>query len=234
MGLYICSYYIKKVDSVDCNPRLAFVFLRYIRKVKNVYITTENRPVDRTSNWSILCIGHLGSWQRVWRSGYSTDFSFRFLCTFSYPLSLAGGGLVSETLGDSIFLLTLGLTVAVLECKGVWVFFYQEKLVNLLNATCVQMPNDKELADGVNRKLNILQKCCAIFIFLTACLAVVITMVSSPLIFQPLPYTIWFPLDYKMSYTARWIAHFFVLISELYLLLLSFLSSIMWHVMLNC
>lgn len=155
-------------------------------------------------------------------------------CTFSYPLTLIGGGLESDTIEDSIFLLTLGLTVAVLEFKGVWVFFNQNNILNLLNATCVPMPNDREFTDRVNRKLNILRKCCAAFVFVTAFLVFTITIVSSPLIFQTLPYKIWFPLDYKKSRTAHWIVHCFIFISEIYVGLVSFLSSIMWYVMLHC
>lgn len=155
-------------------------------------------------------------------------------CTFSYPLTLIGGGLESDELEDSIFLLTLGLTVAVLEFKGVWVFFNQNKILNLLNATCVPIPNDKEFTDRVNNKLNILRKCCFAFVSVTIFLIFAITIVSSPLVFHTLPYKIWFPLNYRKSRTAHWIAHCFVFISEIYLGLVSFLSSIMWYVMLHC
>lgn len=175
----------------------------------------------------------------IWDNGNVSKFreylriSVFVFCSLCYPLTLVGGGLENDVLSDAIFLLTLGLAVMVLEFKGFWVFFNQEKILNLINATCVQFPNDKELKDRVNVKLNILRTCCKTFVCLVLTLGVAITGVSSPLIFQSLPYKIWFPFDYKTSRIAHWGAHFFVFICEIYVCLLSFLSSIMWYIMLN-
>lgn len=175
----------------------------------------------------------------IWDNGDGSKFreyiriAVFVFCSLCYPVTLIGGGLENEVLSDAIFLLTLGLAVIVLEFKGVWVFFNQEKILNLVNATCIPLPDDKELTDKVAEKMNILRKCCKTFVALVLVLGVAITGVSSPLIFQPLPYKIWFPFDYKTSRIAHWGAHFFVFICEIYVCLLSFLSSIMWYVMLN-
>lgn len=156
-------------------------------------------------------------------------------CTISYPIALAGGGLITNDLGDSIFLLTLGIMVAVLEFKGFYVFFKQDKILTLLNATCIQyVPNNEHLLRKVNKTLNIFKKCCVIFIVLSVGVTLTIMILSSPLITQKLPFNIWFPLDYKRSHAAHWIAHCFVLINEMFVILVSLLSSITWYVMLNC
>lgn len=177
----------------------------------------------------------------IWQNGNESDIwkfvrTFIFLfCTIGYPVALAGGGLVSNDLGDFIFLLTLGVVVAVLEFKGFYVFFKQNKILTLLNDNCnLSVPNNEGLLHKVNEKLNILRKCCVIFIVLSVALTLVIMVFSSPLVSRKLPFNIWFPLDYQNSRVAHWMAHCFVLMNELFVILVSLLSSILWYVMLNC
>ncbi len=156
-------------------------------------------------------------------------------CTFSYPIALGGGGLVSTDLGDSIFLLTLGVVVAVIEFKGFYIFFKHEKILSLVNATCIQsVPNNDRLLHKVNKKLGILSKCCVIFIVLSVALTMIIMILSSPLVSHKMPFNIWFPLNYQVNRAAHWIAHCFVVVNELFVILVSLLSSITWYIMLNC
>lgn len=161
--------------------------------------------------------------------------SIFLFCTISYPIALVGGGLISDDLGDSIFLLTLGVVVAVLEFKGFYVFFKQDEILTLLNDTCIQsVPNNEHLLHKVKKTLNIFKKCVVTFIVLSVTLTLIIMILSSPLISHKLLFNIWFPLDYKRSRLAHWIVHCFVLINELFVILVSLLSSITWYVMLNC
>lgn len=176
----------------------------------------------------------------IWHKGNETNrrkfvrlFVF-FFCTISYPVTLAVGGLVSHDLGDAIFLLTLGVIVGVLEFKGYYIFFRQNDIINLLNSMCNQtVPNNDHLLRTVNRTLNIFKKCCAIFVFLSIGLTSIISILSSPLFSDTLPFNIWFPLDYKRSRLAHWIAHGFVVVNELFLMQVSLVASVMWYVMVN-
>lgn len=158
-----------------------------------------------------------------------------FFCTISYPFALIGGGLVSDDLGNSVFLFTLGVIVAVLEFKGFYIFFKQSEILTLLNDTCIQsVPNNEQLLHSVNKTLNIFKKCCVTFIVLSVALTSIIMVLSSPLVSDKLPFDIWFPMDYTTSRAAHWIAHCFVFVNELFIMLISLLSSITWYVMLNC
>lgn len=170
---------------------------------------------------------------RLWKFIRVLIFLF---CTISYPVALAaGGGQVSTDLGDSIFLLTLAIVVAVLEFKGFYIFFRQDDILNLVNGTCIQsVPNNEHLLHRVNKKLDILSKCCVIFIVLSVALTLFIIILSSPLISHKMPFNIWFPLDYNGNNTAHWIAHCFVLINEFFVLIVSPLSTMTWYIMLNC
>lgn len=176
----------------------------------------------------------------IWHKGKQTKlrkfcriFVF-FFCTISYPVALAGGGLVSHDLGDAIFLFTLGVIVGVLEFKGYYIFFKQEKILKLLNVMGKQsVPNNDHLLRTVNRALNIFKKCCVIFVVISVGLTAIIMILSSPLISDKLPFNIWFPLDYKQNYIAHWITHCFVVANELFVILVSLLSSLMWYAMLN-
>lgn len=214
-----------------------------------------NRSSDSTNNWSVLHIRNLA--KRQWFQALELLPSFPFFLLYNF-LSLcigrfvtfsefffhlynflsrwrAAGGLVSNDFGDSVFLLTLGMVVAVLEFKGFYIFFKQNEILTLLNDTCIQfVPNNEQLLHSVNKTLNIFKKCCVIFIVLSIGLTLIIMILSSPLISQKLPFDIWFPLDYKRSRTAHWMAHCFVFINELFVILVSLLSSILWYVMLNC
>lgn len=179
----------------------------------------------------------LGIWQNGNESGiWKLVRTFTFLfCTIGYPVALAGGGLVSGDLGDLIFLLTLGVVVAVIEFKGFYVFFKQEKILTMLNDNCnLSVPNNERLLRKVNEKLNILRKTCVMFIILSVAVTLSIMIFSSPLISHKLPFNIWFPLDYQNSRVAHWMAHCFVVMNELFVILVSLLSSIMWYIMLNC
>lgn len=157
-------------------------------------------------------------------------------CTITYPIALVGGALVNNNdLGDSIFLLSFGILVAVLELRGFYIFFKQDEILALLKSTCIHsVPNNEHLLQKVNRKLNILKIFCMIFIVLSLGLTSTIMIFSSPLISHKLPFNILFPLDYKGSSLAHWITHCFVLINELFAMLVSLFISIMWYVMLNC
>lgn len=177
----------------------------------------------------------------IWQNGSSSKlrqiirtsiFSF---CAFSYPISLAGGGLINDDLGDSIFLWTLGIVVAVIEFKAFYVFFKQDNILTLLRATCTHsIPKNERLLYRVNKTLNVFKKCCIAFIILSVALTLIIMILSSPLTSDKLPFNIWFPLDYKSSHVAHWVAHCFVFINELFVIIVALLSPITWYVMLNC
>lgn len=164
-----------------------------------------------------------------------TRISIFLFCAISYPVALLGGCLVSSELRDLIFLLTLGIGITIIEFKGCFLFFKQNKILTLINATCnLSVPNNERLLHKVKKKLNIFKKCCVIFIVLSLVLTLSIIIVSSPLISNKLQFNIWFPLDYKTSRAAHWIVHFFFFINELFVMQVSLLSSIMWYVLLNC
>lgn len=179
----------------------------------------------------------LGIWQN------SNQSSFRkfvrilifYCCVISYPVTLAGGSLSSNDVGDSIFLFTLGLMVTIIEFKGFYVFFKQNDILNLIKTTCTQsVPNNECLLRKVKKKLNISQKFSLVYIFLTFGLALNISVQSSPLFSHKMAYNIWFPLDYKSSRAAHWIANCFLIINELFVIMMIWLSVIMWCILVNC
>lgn len=156
-------------------------------------------------------------------------------CTFSYPMAFIVGGVVSDDLEDSVFLWTFGIIIAVLEFKGFYVFFEKDTILTLLNATCIQsVPNNEQLLRKVNKTLNIFKKCSVAFLVVSTCLTSIIIIFSSPLITHKMPFNIWFPFDYEKSRSARWTVHFFVFVNEVYVMIVSFLSSITWYIMFNC
>ncbi len=194
--------------------------------------------VDPLIPWIIRCYYASG----IWHSDNGSKLReivrvpIFWFCAISYPFSLIAGGLmVKDDLGDSIFLCTLGLMVAVIEFKGYFVFFKQDEILALIKTTCTQsVPNDELLLRKVRKTFKVSQKCTVVFLSLSMMLTINIIVQSSPLFFNILPYNIWFPFDYKSSRAAHWMAHGFLIISELFVTLMICLSAIMWCTLINC
>ncbi len=174
----------------------------------------------------------------IWQNNSSGCKSRKFIrvsvflfFAISYPVAMAGG-LASNDFRDNIIIFTIRVVVAVFAFKGFYIFFKQDEILSLLNSTCIQSVRHNDCL--LKNTLHSLHKCCAIFVVLSTLLTLIIIILSTPLYSYKLSIYISFPLVYEIRNAAHWMTHSFVLINDLFVFLVSFISSIMWYVILNC
>lgn len=157
-----------------------------------------------------------------------------------FAVSLIGGSLISDDYHDSLFLLTSGLIICVLNFKTFLNYSKANQILEMLQAICVHsIPNRDttgQLLQDINRKLNNFKMFSNVF------LALVITTILTFLIlfFPPfltkkeLPFNIWFPLDWKTSLIAHWMAFSYIIFCLIFNSFICLLTVIKWYIMLSC
>ncbi|XP_037049629.1 odorant receptor 94b-like [Bradysia coprophila] len=149
-------------------------------------------------------------------------------------VSLVAGAIGNENEDTRIFLTEIAVGVAVLTVKFLIFIWKQNRILHLLNRICVCSIQDDEDLAVYNRKLSGLIR---ISILITiASLGCAIEMGVVPLFRseKALIMEVGFPLDYRNSEIAFYIADIFVLTEVLICLSTLLCSVIIWYLLLSC
>lgn len=143
--------------------------------------------------------------------------------------------MVSDNKYESMLLVQAAVIASVLLVRQLYIMWRQKKIYDLLH--CVGIYSIQEIEDFnvVNNKLNSYMKWNTYFysfaIVVSACVTLLVAFIGSE---KNLFLNVVFPLDYKKSDIAYWIAFLFVF-SELCLVVISISFSIItWYLLFNC
>lgn len=162
------------------------------------------------------------------------------LFSIGFAVSLIGGSLITDDYHESLFLFTSGLMVSVLIFKTFLNYTKANQVLAIMQATCVHSIPNRDEEDGllrnINRKLSNFKKFSILFLVL-----VVITVLTFLILFFPafmtkkkLPFNIWFPLDWKRSSIAHWMAFSYIIFCLIFNSFICLLTVVIWYIMLNC
>ncbi|XP_037039737.1 putative odorant receptor 71a [Bradysia coprophila] len=161
------------------------------------------------------------------KSFYSIYYLFFFI-------SFSVGAIKKETVDESIFLAEVAVIVSVMTTK-IWMLLWKQKqIMALLNRICVfSIRNDEEFAyfnDKVDRFVK--------FVIVFACATIVGSLGNAIFPFigkeKKLIVDIAFPLDWKNSEIAFWMAYIFFVSENILSILAITLSVVIWYLLLHC
>lgn len=161
------------------------------------------------------------------------------LFSIGFVVSLLGGSLITEDHHESLFLLTLGLIVSVLNFKTFLNYSRANDVLAILQAICthsIENGDSDQLLQNINRKLNFFKNCSFLFLALIVTIVLTFLMLFFPafLTKKQLPFNIWFPLDWKESSIAHWMAYLYIIFCLIFNSFICLLTLIVWYIMLNC
>nr|QGW45390.1 odorant receptor 17 [Bradysia odoriphaga] len=160
-----------------------------------------------------------------------------FYCIYHlfFPLSVFIGAVNSGKPDDSIFLADVSIGAAVLTVKFWILIWKQNEILNLLDGVCVFCIRKDDDHNRFNDKLKGFMKfllVCVIF----SCAAgssgsVILSLIGNE---KTLFLEIGFPLDYKNSQIAFWIATIFLFTEVVLSIIVLFFTMIIWYMLFIC
>lgn len=159
------------------------------------------------------------------------------LGSVGFTSALIGGSVIAENYNDSLYLLTAGIIVGVLIFKTYLNFVKGDRILNVLHAICLHsVPHDEQLLREVNRKLNNFKKFATFFLVIVLLILFTFLVLYCPLLTseKKLPFNIWFPVDWRSSTLAHWLAYSFIIFCLAFNSFICLLTIIIWYIMLNC
>lgn len=159
--------------------------------------------------------------------------------SIGFVVSLIGGSLIADDYHESLFLLTSGLIVSVLIFRTFLNYSSANQVLAVLQAVCVHSISKRDknqLLRNINRKLNFFKNFSFLFVSLIVIIALTFLLLFFPafLTKKQLPFSIWFPLDWKNSSIAHWMAYFYIISCLIFNSFICLLTLIVWYIMLNC
>nr|QGW45417.1 odorant receptor 44 [Bradysia odoriphaga] len=160
-----------------------------------------------------------------------------FYCIY-FPLFLLStvvGAKTNENRDEAIFLGEMSMGVVVL-CVNLWLLVWkQNEILNLLNRVCVFSIRNEDDYLTYNAKMRVFTKFVFVFIF-AAITAGSLGSIAFPFVGseKTLFLKIAFPLDYKSSEFAFWIATAFLFTETVLIITFAIFSVVIWYLLLIC
>lgn len=160
---------------------------------------------------------------------------FHCILYFQFSISLIGGAITTDSIGESVFLMQSSIIVTVLLIKLCFLIWKQNEIVEFLNRIC-KFPiryDDDCIRVNVKLKKFVTFVRAMVVLSLAAGVAecVIIPIVTTE---KYLFYEIAFPWDWRTNDAAYWTAVAFLFI-EMLLTIASYLCSIIiWYLLMNC
>ncbi|XP_037025860.1 odorant receptor 23a-like [Bradysia coprophila] len=152
-----------------------------------------------------------------------------------FPISLMGGAIISDTIGEAIFLMEPSVITSVMFTKLCVLIWKQNEIMEFLNGICVFPIRYDEDFMYVDVKLK------RFMTFVRVVLGVALVAVGFEGILVPiitteryLFYKIAFPWDWKTDDRAYWAAVAFEFMGIVFTVLAFVFSIVIWYLLLNC
>nr|QGW45416.1 odorant receptor 43 [Bradysia odoriphaga] len=192
--------------------------------------------IDSVINQMVSLFYYIGFWHRGDEPTARELRTKYFYCCYYllFVVSLVAGAFTSENEGETIFLVELSIAAAVLTVKLWCLIWKQKQILYLLNQICIFSFRYEEDVGLFNVKLRKFRK-----FVISICIMAIIAcfeVLVVPLIVseKTLILEIGFPLDYKNSEIAFWIANSFILTETVLSIIATFFSVIIWYLLLSC
>lgn len=152
----------------------------------------------------------------------------------TFLISAALGAFVSQDWNECVFMAVAAVMIAVLTLKLFYICWRREMILRFLHEVSEHSIKHHNTFIRINNRIESFIKFG--YAFLAMILMAQLSLTVPPLFLSEkiLSINIWFPLDWKTSAISYWIAYFFAAGSLLYLCVISFLTIILWYMMLNC
>ncbi|XP_037033155.1 putative odorant receptor 71a [Bradysia coprophila] len=151
-------------------------------------------------------------------------------------ISVISGAFLSDNKDETIFLTQISINCTVLLVKLVYLIWRKSDILELMHQVCTFYVDDREELTLVNDKLNNLLTF-SVFVFGSVNFAEFSSVVIVPISAhneRQLFFNIGFPLDYKNSDLAYWLADLYLATGMIFVTIALFFSVIVWYLMANC
>ncbi|XP_037039814.1 odorant receptor 4-like [Bradysia coprophila] len=159
-----------------------------------------------------------------------------FYCIYYsfYVLSLVIGSIKCQKMGESIYLADLSVGAFVV-CVKVWILVWkQDEIINLLDRVCVFLIRNYGDHNRFNEKHEGFIKFVIVFVMIVIITGLSVVFLSFTGKEKKLFLGIGFPLDYKNSDIAFWIATIFIFIGVLLSIVAIFFTTVIWYLLFMC
>lgn len=177
----------------------------------------------------------------LWNRGTNATFKetlvkiFYSIYFMLFPLSLFGGAIQSDKTDETIFLTESATVVMVTLTNFLYVVWKKDEIIDTLQHMCVHRVKNQADFVKCNNKLNVIMNVLTTFWVITAVMAT-FTGLIAPFFGneRKLFFSIAFPLDWRNSEIAYWMAFSF-LFTTVTLCTISVLFAILkWYFLSNC
>ncbi|XP_037032673.1 odorant receptor 94a-like [Bradysia coprophila] len=192
--------------------------------------------IDKVIQQTVSLLYYIGIWHRGDEPTAKELRTKFFYCIYylMFLVSLVVGSVVSEKEDEAIFLVEASIAIAVLTVKLWYLIWKQKPILDLLNQIGVFSIRYEADVGVFNVKLRQFRK----FVLLVCVMA---TVACFEVLFVPfvakkknLIFEIGFPLDYKNSEIAFWIANSFILTECVLSMITTFFFILIWYLLLSC
>lgn len=159
-----------------------------------------------------------------------------FTVGLSFTISLIFGAVISDDRNEAIFLLSIGISSALMDVKLAYVLWKKEEITTFLNRICTQVVRRKEELNEINKKLNSFAKL-AYTAMITTSVSVSFFIVLTLPVFSAerrLPVNVAFPFDWKNCLLFYWMGHTFVISGVVCVTIATYFTIVYLYIMLNC
>lgn len=203
---------------------------------KQVFTIKPHRIISQM----IVLLTFLGLWEKD-----NQHFLIKLLKKFAYVLicctlfgALLWGAYLCDNKNESFFLTACATAVFLQISKLISVLTKKDQILSFLDDICVHSLSDLNESDEVQLNVNNFAKFGYIYLSITAISVVGFHIVTLP-IFSPegevtLPVSIGFPLDWKNDRVNYWLAHSFIAMGIVTVMIVYFFTMIYWYVMFSC
>lgn len=156
--------------------------------------------------------------------------SFLFLYYASCPVSLLAGAVITEDREESVSLTAVGISVAVHAVRLFYIIYRRSYILMFIQVGSFSIEEEKEF-NRVNKKLENFVKFAQYFLFLIliSLFLLIFTFAREGRLIKG--FNIGFPLDYKNSRTAFWIAFTYLAVQAVYCVVICLLNVTIWYLM---
>ncbi|XP_037032787.1 odorant receptor 94b-like [Bradysia coprophila] len=192
--------------------------------------------IDNVISQMVSLFYYIGFWHRG-DEPTAKELRWKFFYCIYYIVFVASmvvGSMISEKDDETIFMVESSITVGVFNVKLWFLIWKQKPILDLLHRICVFSIRYEEDFRFFNVKLRVFRKFVIFFCIMAsvACLEVLLApfIASKKIII----FEIGFPLDYKNSEIAFWIANSFILTECVLSMITTFFSILIWYLLLSC
>lgn len=192
--------------------------------------------IPKEINYMMSLFYYVGLWHCGDKATVSETRIKFFFCFYYllFPISLVAGAIASDNQDEKIFLAEATIASVVLYVKITYVIWKKGRVLDMINHIGVYSMQNYEEFTLVKNKTKRFMKFLTFFFVITSAAGYVALFAPTLGKEKILLFNIGFPLDWKNSETAYWIAITFIF-TQINIAYIGILFSILiWYLMINC